>query len=265
MEDLKDFDSWDIDEFDKQVIQWSDTQYFEQSEYQNKYFVIGSQVTPYRQLRQACMEIQSRYNALQKTTIQYKRCLNDISRTRMEIENEEDEWDRTDKSYELELLLIDKTIWANKINQSRQELDGLMKIIKERHDIDVNHPSELMDRISDHNILEEEEHKYWIARMAKQSALDLLTSGRIQSGNLESMLMMTPEDQVAVADLALTYSTALNRCIGGIKESAENRVDKMLDGRPPQMFDTTGVLTDYATNNIADRSIQSADKPQIAP
>ena len=76
------------------------------------------------------------------------------------------------------------------------------------------------------------------------------------------MLMMSPEDQAAVADLALTYSTAMNRSIGGIKEAAEQRVDRMLDGKPPQMFDTAGVLTDYATNNITDRLIQSADKPK---
>ena len=54
----------------------------------------------------------------------------------------------------------------------------------------------------------------------------------------------------------------MNRSIGGIKEAAEQRVDRMLDGKPPQMFDTAGVLTDYATNNITDRLIQSADKPK---
>ena len=137
-----------------------------------------------------------------------------------------------------------------------------MKIIKEREDVDVNSTEKLKQTISDKNVLEAEEHKYWIARMAKQSAIDLLTTGRIQSGNLDSMLMMSPEDQAAVADLALTYSTAMNRSIGGIKEAAEQRVDRMLDGKPPQMFDTAGVLTDYATNNITDRLVQSADKPK---
>ena len=137
-----------------------------------------------------------------------------------------------------------------------------MKIIKEREDVDVNSTEKLKQTISDKNVLEAEEHKYWIARMAKQSAIDLLTTGRIQSGNLDSMLMMSPEDRAAVADLALTYSTAMNRSIGGIKEAAEQRVDRMLDGKPPQMFDTAGVLTDYATNNITDRLIQSADKPK---
>ena len=33
-------------------------------------------------------------------------------------------------------------------------------------------------------------------------------------------------------------------------------------GKPPQLFDTSGVLTDYATQNIADRALQSADQSE---
>ena len=43
---------------------------------------------------------------------------------------------------------------------------------------------------------------------------------------------MTPEDQAAVTDLALTYSTAMNHSIGKFKEAAENKVEGMLEGTP---------------------------------
>ena len=36
----------------------------------------------------------------------------------------------------------------------------------------------------------------------------------------------------------------------------------MLDGKPPQLFDTAGVLSDYATNNLKDRSLQSSDQSE---
>lgn len=238
-------------------MQWSDRQYFQQSEFQNRYYVVSSHVTPYRQLQQAVMEIQVRYNSMQKIAISYKRCLNDIERTKWEIENEENPFYKKDKEYELELLLCDKQLWINKLNQSKDEIAGFVKIVKERTGED---PTTCMNMIEDKDLKEKEEHKYWIARMAKQASVDLLTTGRIQAGNLESMLQMSPEDQAAVTDLALTYSTAVNRSIGAIKEAAEERVDKLLDGKPIQMFDTTGVLTDYASNNITDRFLQSADK-----
>ena len=72
---------------------------------------------------------------------------------------------------------------------------------------------------------------------------------------------MNPEDQAACLDLAMTYSTAVNRSVGGIKEAAEARVDKMMEGKPPQLFDTAGVLSDYAQNNLQER-LQSSNKPE---
>lgn len=262
LSDLEDLDmGWDMGDLDKQLINWSDSQFFGQTEYQNKHFVINSQVTPWRQVRQAVMEIQSRLNGLQKVTINYKRTLNDIERTKAEIEKETDHFEKIDKGFELELLLCDKQIWINKLNQCRYELDGLIRILKE-HTGEQDDLRTLCETVLSKENEEIEENKYWIARMGKQASMDLLTTGRIQSGNLDSMLMMPPADQAAVADLALTYSTAMNINVGKIKAAAEDKVENMLKGQGPQMFDTAGVLTDYATNNITDRLLQSSDKPE---
>ena len=264
MRDLK--EGWDLTEFEKELIDWTDSQFFGQTEYQNKYFVVNSQVTPWRQMRQAVMEIQTRLNAVQKVTIQYKRTLNDIERTKSEMAEEENKFYKQDKEYELELLYIDLQVWDNKMRQSKQEIDGLLRIIKEKlgkkpdDDYDFE---ELKETVLNKEIEEKEEHKYWIARMAKQSALDLLTTGRLQAGNLDSMLMMSPEDQAAVTDLALTYSTAMNINIGKLKEAAEKKVEHLMNPeQKPQMFDTTGILTDYAHNNVTGRSILPSDKPE---
>jgi len=264
MRDLK--EGWDLTEFEKELVDWTDSQFFGQTEYQNKYFVVNSQVTPWRQMRQAVMEIQTRLNAVQKVTIQYKRTLNDIERTKSEMAEEENKFYKQDKEYELELLYIDLQVWDNKMRQSKMEIDGLLRIIKEKlgkkpdEDYDFE---ELKETVLNKEIEEKEEHKYWIARMAKQSALDLLTTGRLQAGNLDSMLMMSPEDQAAVTDLALTYSTAMNINIGKLKEAAEKKVEHLMNPeQKPQMFDTTGILTDYAHNNVTERTLQSADKPE---
>lgn len=256
---LDEISPWEnCDEFTKELMEWADHQYFEQSEFQNKHFVINAHVTPYRQMQQAAMEVQVRYNSLQKITISYKRCLNDIARVTHEMEQEDDPFYKQDKIYELQLLQVDKTVWVNKINQSKKEIESFVKIIKEK----FQDPSDIKGLLEDKELKEREEQKYWIARMARQSATDLMTTGRIQAGNIEALLQMNPEDQAAVVDLALTYSTAVNRSIGGIKSAAEDRVDKMMEGKPPQLFDTNGVLTDYATQNIADRLLQSADQPE---
>ena len=239
---------------------WSEQQHFGQTEFQNKYYVVNSQVTPYRQIRQAMMEIQGRTNSLSKSTIQLKRCMNDIARVKHDMNDPlRDEFEKQDKQYELELLYLDRQIWINKIKQCKEELDGLFNIIKEK--AGTEDPVEITNILEDKALEEVEEHKYWIARMGKQSAIDLLTTGRVQAGNLESILQMNPEDQAACLDLAMTYSTAVNRSVGGIKAAAEDRVDKMMEGKPPQLFDTAGVLSDYAHNNLQER-LQSSNKPE---
>jgi len=260
LEDLKHISEYDVDQFDEALMAWSEQQHFGQTKFQNEYFVVNSQVSPYRQIRQAMMEIQGRTNALQKTTIQFKRCLNDIARVTAAKEREKDEFHKVDRQYELELLYLDKQIWLNKIKQCKEELNGLFDIIKAKAGTDD--PVKITELLENKDLENVEEHKYWIARMGKQSAIDLLTTGRIQAGNLESILQMAPEDQAAVTDLAMTYSTAVNKSIGGIKEAAEERVEKMLEGKPPQLFDTAGVLSDYAHNNLKDRSLQSSDQSE---
>jgi hypothetical protein len=260
LEDLKNISAWEVENSDVALMQWADQIPFGQSEFQNRYYVINSQITPWRQLRQAIMELQARTNSLQKITVQYRRNLNDMARLKSEIAEEENEFTKTDLECQLEICRLDTQIWMNKIRQCKEETDGIMRIIKERTD------SEDLDSViatfEDPAIVEAEEHKYWIARMAKQCAIDLLTTGRVQSGNLESMLMMKPEDQAAITDLALTYSTAMNHSIGKFKEIAENKVENMLSGHGPEMFDTSGIFTDYATNNITNRTLQSSNQSE---
>lgn len=264
IEDLESIDPWVLSDFDEGLVGWSDSQFFGQTDYQNKYFVVNSQVTPWRQMRQAIMEIQTRLNALQKVTISYKRTLNDIARIRHEMETEEDPYYKQDKEYEIEILLLDKQVWHNKLRQCKREIEGLLRIIKERtgENVDLEDLETLKATILAKENEEGEEIKYWIARLAKQCSIDLLTTGRIQAGNLDSMLMMSPEDQAAVTDLAMTYSTAMNINVGKIKAAAEDKVENMLKGQGPQMFDTAGVLTDYANNNVEDRYLQSSDKSE---
>jgi len=65
----------------------------------------------------------------------------------------------------------------------------------------------------------EEERKYWIARMGKQAALDLLASGRITVGNMDSIAMMSEEDQVQTLKVAIQYSGLMN--VGLVKLQQE--------------------------------------------
>ena len=76
LEDLKDIDPWEgLENFDTSLMDWAEKVPFGQSDFQNTYYVVNSHVTPWRQMRQAIMELQARTNAVQKVTVQYKKKL----------------------------------------------------------------------------------------------------------------------------------------------------------------------------------------------
>ena len=63
----------------------------------------------------------------------------------------------------------------------------------------------------------EEERKYWIARMGKQAAMDLMTIGKISQGNMDSITMMAIEDQEQTVKIALKYSAIMNNGIANLE------------------------------------------------
>ena len=57
--------------------------------------------------------------------------------------------------------------------------------------------------------------------MAKQSAVDMLSSGTINQGNMESILQMNEKDQVKCIDAAMKYSGVVNAGINALRAESE--------------------------------------------
>ena len=70
------------------------------------------------------------------------------------------------------------------------------------------------------------EREYWITRMAKQAAMDLLTIGRISQGNMDSIVMMPLQDQEETVKTALTYTASLNKAIGVVDDKVKLEMQK---------------------------------------
>ena len=117
---------------------------------------------------------------------------------------------------------------------------------------------------------EEEERKYWIARMGKQAAMDVYVTGRIGLGNLDSIAMMREEDQYATLNIAMQYSGLLNAGISKIQNELKPQMDKMMiDGSAPRIptFDNVEdnldlKLYEQLTGYVKEKSLQSSDKPE---
>lgn len=159
---------------------------FSMSEFQIKHFVVGSQHNPFRQFKQILLELEVRTTNLEQMNL-------DMEKNRLERELAEEKMNKEESpaqkklfAHEIKKLDISLENGLRSIERTKGEMKYLENILKEfRETYDVK---ELIDNQDKH------EHEYWIKRLATQSALELLTAGRIGVGNMEALLQMGPEN-----------------------------------------------------------------------
>jgi hypothetical protein len=106
---------------------------------------------------------------------------------------------------------------------------------------------------------EDEEKKYWIARMGKQAALDIIAFGRVGSGNMDSIAMMPQEDQLNTLQLAVQYSGLINAGLHKVSIEAQKTVDTYLADNNttiPKLLDNV-----YNANSL--QNLQLTAQPKV--
>ena len=182
--------------------------------YQCEHFVADSAgITPWRKVRQALMELETRYhaymenrNSLRKAEILRKRLNRDMPLL-------PDELDRELMQIDMEKNDYDIGIWKRKLRQSELELKYFLNVVEKY--VDDEHP---LEYYCEEN--HQEVRMYWIARMGKQAAMDIISYGRIGSGNMTTIMDMPEEDQVETLGVAVQYSGMIG---GGI-----DKLNKMI-------------------------------------
>ena len=140
----------------------------------------------------------------------------------------------------------DITIYKRKMLQAEREINAFLDVVK--------HYAKTDEDLSFYaNDNPEEERKYWIARMAKQAAIDVISYGRVGSGNMDSIAMMPEEDQVEALAMAMKYSGMVQAGIHNISLGVQGQIDKMLESKDEKLPD----ICEDAKN------IQLTDQPKI--
>jgi len=184
------------------------------TEYQCQHFVADSQITPWRKTRQALLELETRYHAyveikhsLKKAEVQKKIIARDY-------EEETDDLKKELIAIELSKTDYDITIWKRKYYQSQKEMQIFLDISKNyiKDEGDIEYFTEFND---------DEERAYWVARLGKQAAMDIISYGRIGSGNMESISMMPEEDQVQTLQIAVRFSNMVGTGLDKINKQLQ--------------------------------------------
>ena len=192
------------------------------SDFQSRYFVVNSQVTNYRRVRQALLEIETRIAA--KKQIERSRRKTEVQKQIFERDyhSEQDELKRELILVDIQQCDYDLSVYDKKYRVCLEELQKFAQIVK-----DIVPDVTTLETYKEHN--EVEERNYWIARMAKQATMDLMTIGRIGSGNLDSIAMMPIQDQQETIKAALKYNGLLTKGISAIEKTAVEELS-MLPG-----------------------------------
>jgi hypothetical protein len=167
-----------------------------------KHFVIGQHESRWKQWYQLCIETDAKYRAIQETE-------GNKRLTELEIE-------------ELELSLISKPksrlaeIGNEKIQiqigQKKNQLAhinslmiGAFKEVSDYLALAENEYPEFWGKSEDELVAAHEED-YWNQRLSRQIAVDLMTFGRIQAGNITCLLQLGEKQKTRILMMALSKS-----------------------------------------------------------
>ena len=89
---------------------------------------------------------------------------------------------------------------------------------------------EQLETVYDPEISEELEREYWVQRLGKQAAMDMIAYGRVGVGNMDSIVMLNKEDQrnalQHAADIAITNESRMNHIRDESVKRLENGIDQ---------------------------------------
>jgi hypothetical protein len=211
------------DPMGEKLMQISENMSFALPKYKAYNFVGGAQITPYAKLKQWLLELRGREDAVEHLEYTLRKMEIEIQ---MDIESKEFITEPKRKEM-VDLTIADKMIDLRKfkrnLKDAYRERQGFIDLIKEfleSEDSVLPDGTKLIEIFGNPELEEKYEHEYWTVRMAKQAMLDMISYGRIGTGNLDSILMMDPEQQKQVLSLAAAYTVSIDKNINQLMTHA---------------------------------------------
>ena len=230
-------------------------------------YVIKSHVTEDRQLKQVLLEVENRSHQYEKMLLDEKKGDVRLRRCREELEKLKaegaDPYDIELAEIEIEDALLDNEMWHRRKGQATYEMNCFIEYVKEK-----GYTKEQLEEAVEWNA--EREREYWIARLGKQAALDIMANGRVGIGNMDSIAMMKQEDQVGILDVASQYACLMKISMDKIQGRTEKYFQAYAESPDVQVPTFHGVednlnipLLDKIRDELnAAKTLQSSDQSE---
>ena len=230
-------------------------------------YVIKSHVTADRQLKQVFLEIENRSHQYEKKLLDEKKGIVRLRKCKEELEKLKaegaEQYDIDLAEIEVEDAMLDMEMWHRRKGQAQYELNVFIEYVKEK-----GYTKEQLEEAVEWNA--EREREYWIARLGKQAALDIMANGRVGIGNMDSIAMMKQEDQVGILDVASQYACLMKISMDKIQGRTEKYFQAYAESPDVQVPTFHGVednlnipLLDKIRDELnAAKTLQSSDQSE---
>jgi hypothetical protein len=229
---------------DQDIIEYGQNHLFAYTDYQIQNYVINTGITDHRKTRQALLEIEQRTNSLIDLDFLIRK-----HHANIEIKKEELAAETGTAKKQLIQVEIDELEFAlKKCNIRKIALDEertvflnfVKNFITTKEDLDkvYNDP--------------EEDKQYWISRMSKQAAVDLLSYGKVSAGNMESIIQMPVEDQVQTLAGAIEFNKKMETGLLALQRKVETQLleDMKTNMNPELLPNLEKTVKPYDTKNL---------------
>lgn len=211
---------------DKSILEYSMNKEWCNPKFKLRWFVGETQVTPFAKIRQWLLEIKSREESIENLEYEIAKWQIQIDRHNHLAKQATDEFDRRENELEAWNLTRNQIMTKRRLSNWYLERQQLIDLVNEFLASDEallpdGSGRTYMD-IMDTDEEDVYEAQYWTNRLAKQAATDLLFYGRVNSGNMDAILSMDPQQQTETLTLAMSYGTQLKQ----IQENIQLEVDK---------------------------------------
>lgn len=237
-----------LTEDEKKLIKLSMNKEWTNPKFKLRWFVGQAQITPFAKFRQWLLEIKGKEESIENMEYELAKLELEKDRFIRIRDNSADDLDR--RGAEIELWNNERMVYTTKRRLQdwyleRQHLVDLLVEFLASDEAKLKDGSgrTYMDIM---NTEEEDtfEAEIWTNRLAKQAACDMMFYGRINSGNMDAILSMSPEQQADTLNLAINFGTQLQQYVNLL----QNQVDKELGLKQPNADHKELLFPQHAEN-----------------
>lgn len=172
------------------------------NEFQIEEFVLNTQYTDNRKLRQCLIELETREAKLDEFKLNLIEKEAEIALKQEEIDSV-DGPQKTIYEVEMKRLKAAERATHQHIDNISKEIDTIYKHTEKYLTLyELETPEKVNEFINDPEL----ERQYWVTRMGVQAAIDMLTHGRIQAGNLSNLITMNNRDRTEAIAGAISFT-----------------------------------------------------------